>query len=197
MEKTDFKKTMKSLYSATAKIKHVEPGEGTFLAVDGQGAPGGEEFQNAIQQLYSVAYTLKFSLKNAGVTDFTVAPLETLWYDSPTDVPDVSKWHWKAMIRVPETVTDEQVEVAQKAVTEKNGTDTSDVRLQTLMEGDCLQVMHVGPYDEVGQVYEQLYVAAMAEGATVAAPGHEVYLSDPRRTAPEKLKTIVRMSIAS
>ena len=83
MDKIDFKKTMKNLYRATNKVERVKPGEGTFLVVDGQGAPGGEAFQKAIQDLYPVAYTVKFSLKKAGTIDFVVPPLEALWYDDP------------------------------------------------------------------------------------------------------------------
>ncbi len=83
MDKIDFKKTRRDLYRATSRVKQVEPGEGMFLAVDGQGTPGGPEFTNAIQHLYAVAYTLKFSLKKAGRIDFVAPPLETLWYDDP------------------------------------------------------------------------------------------------------------------
>ena len=83
MDKIDFKRTMKELYRATSKVGRVKPGEGSFLAVDGQGSPCGEAFQKAIQDLYPVAYTVKFSLKKAGTIDFVVPPLEALWYDDP------------------------------------------------------------------------------------------------------------------
>ena len=195
MDKIDFKKTMKELYRATNKVARVKAVEGTFLAVDGQGAPGGEAFQKAIQNLYPVAYTVKFALKNAGTIDFVVPPLEALWHDDPNEVPDMSKWRWRTMIRVPENVNSEQLQEAQSTILEKKGTDTSDVQLVRWEEGESLQALHIGPYDQVGPVYEQLQSSALLENVTLGPPGHEIYLSDPRRTAPEKLKTIVRMPI--
>ena len=195
MDKIDFKKTMKNLYRATNKVERVKPGEGTFLVVDGQGAPGGEVFQKAVQDLYAVAYTVKFSLKKAGTIDFVISPLEALWYDDPAEVPDVSRWRWRTMIRVPESVKSEQLQEAQSTILEKKGTDTSDVQLVRWEEGDSLQVLHIGPYDQVGAIYEQFQSRALLENVALGPPGHEIYLSDPRRTAPEKLKTIVRMSI--
>ena len=195
MDKIDFKKMMKELYRATSKVARVKPGEGTFLAVDGQGTPGGEAFEKAIQNLYPVAYTLKFSLKKAGTIDFVVPPLEALWHDNPVEVPDMSQWRWRTMIRVPESVKTEHVQEAQESILERKGTDTSDVQLVRWEEGESLQLLHIGPYDQVGAIYEQLQSSALLENLTLGPPGHEIYLSDPRRTAPEKLKTIVRMPI--
>lgn len=195
MDKIDFKKTMKELYRATSKVARVKPDEGTFLAVDGEGAPGGEAFEKAIQDLYPVAYTVKFALKKAGTIDFVVPPLEALWHDDPVEVPDMSQWRWRTMIRVPESVKIEHVREAQESILEKKGTDTSDVQLVRWEEGESLQVLHIGPYDQVGAIYDQLQSSAQLENLTLGAPGHEIYLSDPRRTAPEKLKTIVRLSI--
>ena len=195
MDKIDFKKTMKELYRATSKVARIKPGEGCFLVVDGQGAPGGEAFEKAIQNLYPVAYTVKFALKKAGTIDFVVPPLEALWHDDPAEVPDMSQWHWRTMIRVPESVKTEHVQEAQEAILEKKGTDTSGVQLVRWEEGECLQVLHIGPYDQVGAIYEQLQSSALLEDLTLGAPGHEIYLSDSRRTALEKLKTIVRMPI--
>ncbi len=196
MEKIDFKKTMKDLYRATNKVERVKAGEGSFLAVDGQGAPGGEAFEKAIQDLYSVAYTVKFSLKKAGTIDFVVPPMEALWYDNSDEVPDMSQWRWRTLIRVPERVKSEHMQAAQETILDKKGTDTSNVRLVRWAECESLQVLHIGPYDQVGPIYEQLHRRALVENIALQPPGHEIYLSDPRRTAPDKLKTIVRMSIA-
>ena len=195
MDKIDFKKTMKALYRAASKVERVQPGEGTFLAVDGRGVPGGEAFEMAIQNLYPVAYTVKFALKKAGAIDFVVPPLEALWHDDPNEVPDMSQWRWRTMIRVPELVTGNHLREAQESILDKKGTDTSDVQLVRWEEGDCLQVLHIGPYAQVGPIYEQLHQRALAENIALQPPGHEIYLSDPRRTAPDKLKTIVRMPI--
>ena len=195
MDKIDFKKTMKELYRATSKVGRVKPGEAAFLAVDGQGSPCGEAFQKAIQDLYPVAYTVKFSLKKAGTIDFVVPPLEALWHDDPAKVPDMTQWRWRTMIRVPESVKTEQLQEAQDTILEKKGTDTSNVQLVNWEEGESLQVLHIGPYDQVGATYEQLQSSALLENIALGSPGHEIYLSDPRRSAPEKLKTIVRLSI--
>ena len=195
MDKIDFKKTMKELYRATSEVERVKPGEGAFLAVDGQGAPGGEAFEKAIQDLYSVAYTVKFTLKKAGTIDFVVPPLEALFYDNPNEIPDISQWCWRTIIRVPELVKSEQLQEAQKTIMKKTGTDSSDVRLVRWEECESLQVLHIGPYDQVGSVYEQLHRRAQADNIALQSLGHEIYLSDPRRTAPDKLRTIVRMPI--
>ena len=197
MEKIDFKKELKGLYQAKQAVQRVIAQQGAFLAVDGQGEPGGTRFEEAMQHLYSVAYTLKFGLKNAGVMDFVVPPLEMLWHDDPALVPDPKQWRWRALIRVPNEVTDEQVQSAKRTVAEKQPFHPSDVALVTWDEGASLQVLHVGPYDQVGPSYEQLEAAAKAKGVALTGSGHEVYLSDPRRSAPEKLKTIVRMPVAT
>ena len=195
MDKIDFKKTMKELYRATSEVERVKPGEGAFLAVDGQGAPGGEAFEKAIQDLYSVAYTVKFTLKKAGTIDFVVPPLEALFYDNPNEIPDISQWCWRTMIRLPELVKSEQLQEAQKTILKKKGTGSSDVRLVRWEECESLQVMHIGPYDQVGPVYEQLHRRALVENIALQPPGHDIYLRDPRRSAPDKLRTIVRMLI--
>ena len=100
------------------------------------------------------------------------------------------------MIRVPESVNSEQIQAAHRTILKKKGTDTTDVRLVKWKEGDSLQVLHTGPYNEVGPVYEELHSAALVGNIALQLPGHEIYLSDPRRSAPEKLRTIVRKTIA-
>lgn len=197
MDKVDLKKEFKELYRATARVTRVEPDSGVFLAVDGHGEPGGDQFSSAIEHLYSVAYTLKFSLKAAGVMDFVVAPLESLWYDNPATVPDPTQWRWRAQIRIPDAVTEEQAEDARRGVREKGDFDPSDtVRIQW-EEGPSVQVLHVGPYDAVSGTYDQLQAAAEADHLSLTAPGHEVYLSDLRRTEAARLKTIVRMPVTA
>ncbi|MBI4282793.1 MAG: GyrI-like domain-containing protein [Chloroflexi bacterium] len=194
LEHVDFKRTLKDLYSATPKVKRIEAGRAAFLAVDGHGAPSGNLFMEAIQKVYSVAYTMKFMLKKAGVTDFVVAPLEALWYDDPKEVPDMSKWRWRVLVRIPSEVTSQHLEEAKKAVSARGG-NPSAVEIVDWEEGTGLQMMHIGPYDQVGAAYVQLHAAAEQQRLRLGGPGHEIYLSDPRRVAPEKLKTIVRMPI--
>ena len=142
-------------------------------------------------------YTLKFGLKAAGVMDFVVAPLESLWYDNPATVPDPTQWRWRAQIRLPDAVTEDQVEDARLRVRERGEIDPSDTVRIRWEEGPSVQVLHVGPYDAVSGTYDQLQAAAEADHLSVAAPGHEVYLSDPRRTVATRLKTIVRMPVTA
>ena len=195
METIDLGKQFRGLYSATSKPKVVEVEEGSFLALDGQGAPGGDAFQAAIGQLYGVAYTLKFALKGAGALDFKVSKLEILYHDSPVQVPDASHWRWSVLIRVPDQVTQAQVAETKAQMKERKGIDVSTVSLVRLKEGRCMQKMHVGPYEEVGNTYHELGAEAASLGLELKGPGHEIYVSDPRRTPPERLKTIVRLVV--
>jgi len=195
LEKIDFAKTYKDLYTATSKIKKVRAGKATFLSVEGQGEPGGPAFQSAIQRMYSLAYTAKFMLKNAGKLDFGVSRLECLWHGENMDCTPKSEWRWQLLIRLPEAVTETHLKQAREEIRRRRDLDTSTVRRWNWAEGRCLQVMHVGPYDEVGKVYTSLDEFAKAEGQTTCCPGHEIYISDPRRVAPARLKTIVRLPV--
>ena len=196
MEKIELVKKLKDLYTATNTIKEVVAERAVFLCVDGQGKPGGEAFQQAVGMVYPVVYTAKFTLKHAGVLDFAVSRLECLY-----DVPDakntpMSEWQWRVLIRIPEEVTKTHVAEAKKTVREKKGLDCSAVKRVSWREGRALQVMHTGPYDQVSGAYERLVAEAGELGYRVKGPGHEIYISDPCRVAPEKLKTIVRLPVA-
>lgn len=194
MEKIDFSKTLKELYRANQKIKEVNAGKGAFLYVDGKGEPGGERYVGAIGQLYPVVYTLKFAHKAAGDFDFTVSKIECLWYDDPKQVP-MSDWRWKMLIRVPDAITKEEVEKTKTQIGKEKGMDVSAVEYTSWEEGRCLQVMHLGPYDRLHETYAALHDYAKEAGLSLNGPAHEIYLSDPRRTAPERLKTIVRLPV--
>jgi len=194
METIDLKKLYRDLYRAKEVPEEVIASEGTFLAADGRGEPGGDSYQRTIEALYGVAYTMKFSLKGAGVLDFKVPHLECLWYSDPNDTP-LSEWEWRLLIRVPDRVSAAHLTDAQQRLHEKKGTDASVVRRLTWEEGRAIQVLHIGPYDRVTTSYGKVWEYAREHGLEVEGIGHEVYLSDPRRTAPEKLKTIVRMPV--
>lgn len=197
VEKIDFKKRLKDLYTSRRRAGEVDVPAGTFLAVDGQGFSQEDNiFERVAGMLYPLAYTLKFSRKAAGGQDFTVAPMEALWPDDPQKVP-MSQWRWRILMRVPDDVTEKELGQAREQVRAKKDVDASDVRLITLEEGRCAQALHVGPYDQVGETYQQLSEYALAHGLEVSGPGHEVYLSDPRRTAADKLKTVVRVPVRS
>lgn len=194
MDKIDFARTHKELYSATSKIKEVVAERAVFLAVDGHGAPGGELFQAAIGALYGAAYTIKFTLKKAGVCDFGVSKLECVWdVDDPNRTP-VAQWRWQVLIRVPEAVKAAQLKAAKQALRDK-GRDADPVRRITWKEGRALQTMHVGPYDQVSVTYARLGARADELGLDPVGPGHEIYVSDPRRVPAERCKTIVRLGV--
>lgn len=194
METVDFSKTLKGLYSAKRKVEEVAADSGTFLAVEAQGRPGGEEFQQAIGALYSVAYTLKFACKAKGVLDFKVGKLECLYLSDPHKTA-MDDWQWRMLVRIPDQVSAGEVTQTKKALRQNKGIDASAVKRIPWKEGRALQGMHVGPYDDVARTYEQLASYAQEHGFEVTGPAHEIYISDPRRTAPEKLKTIVRLGV--
>lgn len=196
MKKVDLGRELKGLYTATSKVGEVTADRGEFLCVDGKGAPGGAEFQRAIEVLYSVAYTVKFSLKKAGLLDFTVPKLEWLWLVGDPKAIPMSQWEWRAMIRIPSEVTRAHINEAGKLVGEKKGLDVSGVRRISWREGRALQVMHTGPYDGVEEAYEKLHARADELGYRVKGRTHEIYLNDPNRVAHQKLKTIVRLPIS-
>jgi hypothetical protein len=189
-EKTVFAKTLKELYSASRRIKEVRAVKGTFLAVDGSGEPGGEGFQEAITQLYSLAYSTKWTLKLAGVVDFGVSCLECLY-----DVPKKGEWSWRLLIRIPDAVTAKLLAQPRRELKQRKQQDTSRVKRISFTEGRALQVLHVGPYHRVGPTYQLLEDQAKALGLACRGRAHEIYMSDPRRVLPERLKTIVRLPV--
>ena len=194
-QKIDFVKTHKDLYTATRKVKEVNPGKGCYLSVSGKGEPGGTAFQKAIEKLYAVAYTLKFNLLLSEVLDFGVPPFECQWeIDAPGRTPR-SKWAWTLSMRIPEQVTPRQVNAARKAVLDKRALDTSEVKRLMRTEGRSLQVLHVGPYDEMPRTYEALQAHADGQGLRLSGYCRELYLNNPQRTQVAKLKTIVPVPV--
>lgn len=196
MQTIDFAKELKPLYTAKKKIEEVNAERGIYLIIEGRGEPGGEAYVEAIGKLYAVAYTLKFALKAEGVVDFKVPKLECLWlFDDPEKLPR-EQWPWRLQIRIPDEVKSPQLRQTIKGIREKKGEDCSMVRRRSWKEGRALQVLHVGPYESLGETYGRLHSEVETLGYRERGPAHEVYISDPRRTAPERLKTIVRMPIA-
>jgi len=194
-ERVDFRKSHKALYTATAKIKEVLVDQGVYLSVSGRGAPGGPAFQDAIQKLYALAYTTKFSVRASRGFDFGVPCLECLWkMEDPARAPK-EEWDWQLMIRIPEEITAADLKEAAAAIREKKALDVSSVERIRFKEGACLQSLHVGPYDKVGAAYDRLLEHARERNLAPQMPCHEIYISDPGRVAPEKLKTIVRLPV--
>jgi hypothetical protein len=199
MDTIDFSKSLKELYTAKNKPHLVTANRGFFFAVDAVGAPGGKEFELAIGALYGLVYTVKFMLKREGRLDFKVSKLECLYMSDPEKVA-MDDWRWRMLIRVPETVTLQELKAAKDICmerAEKKGEkiDVSPVKRISFKEGPAVQVMHVGPYEQLCQSYRLLQEHAVAGGLHVTGPAHEIYISDPRRVPPERLKTIVRLPL--
>ena len=166
--------------------------------VDGEGDPNNSTaFQQAVEALYSLSYTLKFSLKKSprGL-DYGVMPLEGLWWADDPRVfydADKSKWKWTAMILQQDFIARPQVDAAFEEVRKKkNPAALNLVRLEKLEEGLSAQILHLGPFSAEGPVIQRMHDFIEASGKRLRGRHHEIYLSDPRRTAPEKLKTILR-----
>ncbi len=200
MSKLDLRKELKSYYTAKKKPEIVDIPPGKFLAITGRDEPGGEEYTATLQALYGLSYTLKFRCKAEG-RDFTVMGLEGLWWwdddavFTPEEAPPRDQWNWKSMIRQPDFITKEMVEEARAEVMEKRGPAVDRVELEEFHEGLSAQVMHVGPYSEEGPTIRRLHEFIEKQGYRPRGRHHEIYLSDPRRTTPERIRTIIRQPI--
>jgi hypothetical protein len=172
-----------------------------YLMVDGQGDPNTSAgFQGGIGALYGLAYTLKFTFRKEKGLDFRVMPLSGLYHaDDPAFFLEGSKsdWRWTIMIPVPSVVTAAAVKKAKAEVRSKRGDSPSleAARLETLREGQCVQLMHLGPYAAERPNIEKIHRFVKENGLTFAGSHHEIYLSDPRRSKPEKMKTIIRQPV--
>ncbi|SNT63327.1 hypothetical protein SAMN05421812_11559 [Asanoa hainanensis] len=195
----DIKRALKACYAPTNTDWALVdvPAQG-FLAVDGKGDPNtSPDYVRAVESLYAVAYTIKFGGKADG-RDFVVGPLEGLWWsDDPAVFTTRAKdaWQWRMLISQPDWVTDEHVDRATEAARKKKKSIV-DVRREVLHEGTSAQVLHRGPYDDEGPVLAKLHDEYLAaNNLRMAGHHHEIYLSDPRRTEPAKLKTILRQPV--
>ncbi|MCK1638177.1 GyrI-like domain-containing protein [Bradyrhizobium sp. 157] len=200
MEKLDLKKVRKPLFTAPLnRFVTINVPPVSYLMVDGHGDPNtAQAYKLAVESLYATAFTIKFSCKANG-EDFVVMPLEGLW--SAPDPESFSarrkdEWEWTMMIMVPDYVDDETFLAARIKAREKLGALPESLRLESLEEGLCLQALHVGSYDDEGPLLAMLPGEIMPSGGyDFAGRHHEVYLSDPRKTAPEKLKTVIRQPV--
>ena len=199
MEKLDLKKQWKHLYQPPAgEITTVTVPPLTYLMVDGEGDPNtSKSFEQAIEALYALSYTLKFSLKKSPrAIDYGVMPLEGLWWaDDPRAFMEANKstWKWTAMILQPEFISRANVDAAFDEVRRrKNPAALDRVRFETIEEGESVQTLYFGPFSEEGPVIQRMHEAIHAAGKSIFGKHHEIYLSDPRRTAPARLRTILR-----
>ncbi len=201
MEKVDHKKIFKEFYNPPLTPVIVYVPDMQFLMIDGKGYPEtSQEYQEAMEALYPIAYTLKFALKKAEVIDYTVMPLEGLWWAKDMNAFIINsrkeEWLWTSMImQPPEVTTDHYREAIEVVQEKKNPTALSKMRLETYQEGVSVQVMHIGPFSEEGPVIETMHQYAFNQGYELRGKHHEIYLSDPRRTTPEKLRTVIRQPL--
>ncbi len=196
MDKIDLTKQFKHLYAPSKKeVATVDVPPLQFLMIDGQGSPGGEAYGQALGALYTVAYTAKFMSKAHGI-DFKVMPLESLWWAEDMAAfteGNKESWKWTAMILLPDLVTEAQVGEAKKQAQEKKGLAAIErVQLETFHEGSSAQILYIGPYSEEADTIRRIHRFIAELGRCPRGKHHEIYLSDPNRTAPEKLKTIIR-----
>lgn len=201
MDKIDLTKgEWRNLYKATVKPQLLTVAKRRFLAVEGQGDPNSSAFQQAVEALYSVAYTLKFMIKKGATAlepiDYKVAPLEAQWYaDDMTSFATGKRdqWRWVAMIATPDFITSKLVAGAIDAAKKKKPlAKLDDVKLIKDADGLAAQIMHIGPYSTEAATVERLHNFIKDSGCKLSGRHREIYLGDPRRTAPEKLKTIIR-----
>ncbi|WP_433245408.1 GyrI-like domain-containing protein [Streptosporangium sp. CA-135522] len=187
------KKTYPALYAAKATPSLLDVPERTCLMVDGSGDPSGDHYRAVVEGLYGVAYAIRAELKP--VLTYSVAPLEGLWEGTPDDR---AAMRWTMCIPQPARVTSETAARAVHAVRgKKPGANVDGIRLAPLAGGEAAQILHTGPYDEEPATVETLLKFVADQGLTVAGRHHEIYLSVPGRTAPEKMRTIIRYPVAS
>ena len=204
----DFKKEYKDFYSPKNKPEIVNVPPANYIAVRGVGNPNeeGGAYQQAIGVLYAVAYTLKMSYKTdykiEGFFEYVVPPLEGFWWQDGIcgiDYSDKSTFHWISVIRLPDFVFKEDFEWAVKTAEKKKKIDCSSAEFLTVDEGLCVQIMHTGPFDEepatVALMDEYLEKNGYVNDFTDKRLHHEIYMSDARKVAPEKWKTVIRHPI--
>lgn len=201
MPKLDLKKELKDLYSASRKeLAIIDVPPMNFLMIDGAGSPEtSPQFQAAVQALYGVSYTLKFMIKKTKGADYVVMPLEGLWWAEDMEhfsLGNKDQWQWTLMIMQPEYVTEDLVAEAVEQVREKkDSAAVGELRFEGFHEGLSAQIMYVGPYSDEGPTIARVHRFIEENGYSLRGKHHEIYLGDPRRTAPEKLKTILRQPI--
>ena len=201
--KVDFKKQLDQYQAKRHEFRLVQVPATQYLMMDGQGDPNSSpEFTAALESLYPVAYSLKFASKINLERDYVVPPLEALWWaddmDTFTANRDKSQWSWTVMLMVPEWLGESDVQAAiEKVRSKKAPARLGEVRLETLEEGLCVQTLHVGSFDDEGPILEDLHENFIpANGLIMTGKHHEVYFSHIAKTAPEKLRTLLRQPVS-
>ncbi|MDP4116070.1 MAG: GyrI-like domain-containing protein [Bacteroidota bacterium] len=202
MEKIDFKKELKGLYAPGSKVVTiVDVPAFNFLMIDGKGNPNTSiEYRQAIETLYAVSYSAKFKIKKSkAAIDYSVMPLEGLWWvenETIFNLNNKDAWNWTAMILQPHFVNSELISESIENVKDKKGLNNLDkINFASFEEGLAVQIMHIGPYSEEEPNIKRMHSFIEENGFCVSGKHHEIYLKDPRKSAPEKLQTILRQPI--
>jgi hypothetical protein len=194
--KLELRRALKEFYNPPiGKVVLVELPPTKYVMVDGEGEPGGESFQHAMGVLYNIAYTMKFRTKRLLKKDYDMMAPEGLWWmkGKEIDMTRRGKWLWTLMILVPDFVTDKMFSEAVAEIrSKKNPPGLERARLETLYEGTSVQIMHVGPYSAEPESIAKMDTYAKEHGYKLVGKHHEIYLGDPRRAAPSKLRTVLR-----
>lgn len=201
MDKIDLFKTLKAEFAKPTKPKLVQTTDAVYLAVTGRGEPDGDAFQDGVAALYAMAYTVKMTRKAEGLQDYVVCKLEAEWWgdDATQPLAEVPKtdWNWRLSIRTPSRVEAPELARAAAALLDKGKTArVKDVHLHACPAHTRGQMLHVGPYEREGETFDRITAFLASEGQAPGEPCREIYLNDPRRTDPEKLKTILCLPMA-
>ena len=198
MAKIDLKKELKHLYNPSPKeVVIVEVPKMNFLMIDGLGDPNTfQDYKDAVEALFSLSYSLKFMIKKTKAVDYAVMPLEGLWWVddmSKISAEDKDAWKWTSMIMQPEQVAEDSIAKAIEELKKKKKMSTlSKIRFESFHEGTSAQIMYIGPFSDEGPTIQNIHEFIRQNGCTLEGRHHEIYLSDPRKVAPEKMKTILR-----
>jgi hypothetical protein len=202
IKKIDYKKEYKNLYKPSAKkCEIVDVPEFQFLMIDGKGNPNiSQEYKNAVEALFSVSYTLKFMIKKSKKEiDYAVMPMQGLWWAEDMKAFNQGRkdeWLWTMMIMQPDFITEDDINSAIEAAKRKKDLPLIDkLYFKKLKEGKAAQVMHIGPFSEEGSTIEKLHSFIEESGYDRTGNHHEIYLSDIRKAAPSKWKTVLRQPI--
>jgi hypothetical protein len=201
VKKIDLKKELKQLYNPSVKdVTLVDVPVMNFIMIDGSGDPNtSREYQEAVEALFSISYGIKFGVKKEQEIDYAVMPLEGLWWTedmSHFSITNKDNWKWTAMIMQPEYVTLEMFEAVRQQVEKKKSLPAlSRTRFESFKEGQSAQILYIGPFSAEGPTIDRIHKFIVDRGGSfdgLLQKHHEIYLSDFRKTAPEKLKTVIR-----
>jgi len=202
-DKVDFKKTLPGYKARVGQFQIVDIPVTRYLMIDGHAGPASREFAQAIETLYPVAYGLKFLSKQTLEKDYVVPPLEALWWADNwavfTTEFDQSQWDWSAMIMLPPWITTDMFNrVLHKVRAKKSPPSLDLLRCVEVDEGRCVQTLHKGPFSEEGPVLNEMHESFIPDqGLQMQGKHHEIYFNDFRKTAPEKLRTLLRQPVRS